>query len=499
MVFGVSEAFARANLYAPGETLNPDCAPGDTNCSVAQVSVNTTTNFFGIGTTSPYAKLSVVGGVVAAYFTATTTATSTFTGGFDTAVLSVSSTTATSTIPGGLQLGRLNISTTTATSTVLGGFSVGSSDLVFDFSSGVTSINNLEIGAMSFDANSGSVSWADMPVTSSASAGTIEAYSAQVDGTQILTVYSESDGSGGIQYPRVGINKAAPAYGLDVVGTVAINGLSTAAGTPDAVCINSSTKEIVTNNAATCTVSSARFKHNIESVGNTGLSIVGQLRPVTFDLNDNNESHYGFIAEEVALVDHRLIFTERASTTPRGVRYEEITAVLAKAIQEQQVQLDAISAFIRRPSVETLRVGSRQAPSGITLFDEVTGDPYCLSISAGATKVASGECSLVTVAAASAASVTTPSSSSASSTPTAPADTEPPVITVTGNNPARIQINSSYIDLGATVTDNVDANLTATVSGDQIDTTVAGTSTVMYVAADLSGNTASTTREVIVE
>ena len=38
----------------------------------------------GIGTTSPYAKLSVVGGVVAEYFTATsTTATSTFAGGLN--------------------------------------------------------------------------------------------------------------------------------------------------------------------------------------------------------------------------------------------------------------------------------------------------------------------------------------------------------------------------------------------------------------------------------
>ena len=73
---------ARAVQYAPGETLNPDCSPGDSNCNVAQLSVNTTLNTFGIGTTSPYAKLSVVGEVVATYFSATsTTATSTFAGG----------------------------------------------------------------------------------------------------------------------------------------------------------------------------------------------------------------------------------------------------------------------------------------------------------------------------------------------------------------------------------------------------------------------------------
>jgi hypothetical protein len=44
---------------------------------------------------------------------------------------------------------------------------------------------------------------------------------------------------------------------------------------------------------------------------------------------------------------------------------------------------------------------------------------------------------------------------SASSTP----DTEPPVITINGDNPAHIHVGDTYSDLGATVTDNVDHNL----------------------------------------
>jgi hypothetical protein len=57
----------------------------------------------GIGTTSPYAALSVSGQVVADYFTATTTATSTFTGGFQTALLNVTGT-ATSTFANGVNV-----------------------------------------------------------------------------------------------------------------------------------------------------------------------------------------------------------------------------------------------------------------------------------------------------------------------------------------------------------------------------------------------------------
>ncbi len=62
-------------------------------------------NNVGIGTTTPYAKLSVAGEVVGSYFTATsTTATSTFAWGISTNLLSVNSTTATSTFANGINL-----------------------------------------------------------------------------------------------------------------------------------------------------------------------------------------------------------------------------------------------------------------------------------------------------------------------------------------------------------------------------------------------------------
>jgi len=66
------------------------------------------------------------------------------------------------------------------------------------------------LGPMEFSENSGVVSWIDMPVTSSASAGTQESYIARIDGTNILTVYSESDGAGGIQNYAVGIATSTP-------------------------------------------------------------------------------------------------------------------------------------------------------------------------------------------------------------------------------------------------------------------------------------------------
>jgi hypothetical protein len=83
------------------------------------------------------------------------------------------------------------------------------------------------------------------------------------------------------------------------------------------------------------------------------------------------------------------------------------------------------------------------------------------------------------------------------------ADTEPPVITISGNNPAMIGVGGTYADLGASVTDNVDQNIGIHTLVDgvemvavQIDTSAAGTHTIEYKATDQAGNVGAATRAV---
>ncbi len=80
------------------------------------------------------------------------------------------------------------------------------------------------------------------------------------------------------------------------------------------------------------------------------------------------------------------------------------------------------------------------------------------------------------------------------------ADEAAPVITLTGDNPATHEAGATYTDAGATVTDNVDTGLTATVGGDTVDATTAlGTYTITYDAQDAAGNDATqVSREVVV-
>jgi len=142
-------------------------------------------------------------------------------------------------------------------------------------------------------------------------------------------------------------------------------------------------------------------------------------------------------------------------------------------------------------------VGTAEKPIGITLYDEATNVPYCVKMLNGSLTSVSGACAVTTTV-----STSTPSTT-ATTTPTG--DTEAPVITIQGNNPANISIGAVYSDLGATVTDNVNDNLGITTYLDGIltpqislNTASSTTYTIEYVATDQAGNTATSTRTVIV-
>ena len=101
-----------------------------------------------------------------------------------------------------------------------------------------------------------------------------------------------------------------------------------------------------------------------------------------------------------------------------------------------------------------------------------------------------------------------PSGSDSQTATSTLSDTEPPVIELIGNNPARVKVGSSYSDNGAVVTDNVDENLGYKVSLDggpeiypnelSIDTSTATVYTITFTATDRAGNTGTAERKVIV-
>ncbi|MCF6218014.1 MAG: DUF5011 domain-containing protein, partial [Gammaproteobacteria bacterium] len=72
-------------------------------------------------------------------------------------------------------------------------------------------------------------------------------------------------------------------------------------------------------------------------------------------------------------------------------------------------------------------------------------------------------------------------------------DTTVPEITLAGENPLDLSVGDTYVDPGATASDNVDGNVTAhiVVAGDVVDTAAVGAYIVTYDVSDAAGNSAT--------
>jgi hypothetical protein len=77
-------------------------------------------------------------------------------------------------------------------------------------------------------------------------------------------------------------------------------------------------------------------------------------------------------------------------------------------------------------------------------------------------------------------------------------DVTAPVVTINGSNTISIECGTTYTELCATSTDNIDGSLPVTIAGDTVNNHSPGTYIVQYLATDSSGNVGSTTRTVTV-
>lgn len=154
-------------------------------------------------------------------------------------------------------------SSASATTTVLeinhtGNLTYAQGALTYDYPSNTTAIENLELTAQEFDTDAGAVSWIDMPVVSAA-ADTVESYTAFLGGEPAITVYGTSTGSG-IEPTsvRVGIGTTTPTMGFKL----SVNGLILSDGTVDysEVYEGADAKQLLANIRGTGTSRANNFK-----------------------------------------------------------------------------------------------------------------------------------------------------------------------------------------------------------------------------------------------
>ncbi|MEK6577964.1 MAG: immunoglobulin-like domain-containing protein, partial [Bdellovibrionota bacterium] len=317
----------------------------------------------------------------------------------------------------------------------------------------------------------------------------------------------------------VGVGTTSPWRTLSVSGTVAFDGLSAVIGTDQSVCIDPTTKELTMQAGDTCAASSARYKHDIESLTVDGLTLLRTFDPVSFVYNDDtsNMTRWGFIAEEMASTSPQLA-AFNIDGSVQTINSVGISAVLTKSIQE----IDAIIGASSTPEATVTLWEERGLPlfaKSFLLFLEKLG----LKIENGlatlkslvADKITTKELCLEEVcvtktelqallqnqnqnAGQNQSATQSQTQSSSSGVLSGGADTEPPVITLLGNNPAEIVVGAVYSDLGASVSDNVDSNLGVVITPESIDTSVSGEHVITFTAMDSAGNVGTTTRMVIV-
>lgn len=115
--------------------------------------------------------------------------------------------------------------------------------------------------------------------------------------------------------------------------------------------IGSISRNTTTNAVLYNTTSDYRLKTDIEPINNA-LSIVSQLKPVSFTWDGTEQKDTGFIAHELQAVIPNIVTGEKDATTEDGkpiyqsVDYSKLVATLTAAIQELKAELDALKAKV---------------------------------------------------------------------------------------------------------------------------------------------------------
>jgi hypothetical protein len=334
---------------------------------------------------------------------------------------------------------------------------------------------------------------------------------------------------------RIGIGTSTPSHTLEVIGdiaAIAFVNTSTKTSKKDITYASASSTSDMLDQLVALKVATYRYTledqsnplrigliaEDTQAIAPEILSADGKgvdiYKLATFNLAATQAlaARFDLVETRVASLESRLAALESgAVSTASGSPLALSTSSLASAIESIGNVLNigklvsntfyAAKSFINNLTVANVTVGSTSTPSGVTLFDSVTKQPYCFSIANGAPTTTPGIC----------AESMEDMNPFATTTPTITATTtsvisitEALTVTLLGDNPLRLPVGGTFVEPGITVTNN--ASYITFVNGIEqeataatIDTTSPTTYIITYRAMDAAGNTATATRSVIVE
>jgi len=304
---------------------------------------------------------------------------------------------------------------------------------------------------------------------------------------------------------KVGIGTTAPSAPLEVKGT------GTGATIAKFTDVNTTGCAIATGGTIACS-SDVRLKKNIEDI-NYGLDILLSLRPVLYNWNyeeDGLTKNPGFIAQEVEAIVPKLVSTDINGM--KSLNTIGVVPVIVKAIQELNLKINDLSVnteitplndskneifvteFFNNVFVKT-KVWFADVGNGIEDFfaNRIHTKELCLSDNSGEICITRGQLNNLL----SQNGVNYSSNTNSSSPETQNISSTSPVITLNGNSLINLNVGDTYVEEGATVTDDVDTELAIIISG-FVDTALVGNYDISYSATDSSSNTTTITRTVVV-
>jgi hypothetical protein len=131
---------------------------------------------------------------------------------------------------------------------------------------------------------------------------------------------------------NLGVGTDVPLRRLHVDGRARIGSIPLEAPTFGSVCFN------FAGDLLQCNGSSLRFKTNVKEF-RTGLDIVRQLSPISFDWKEDGRADVGLAAEDVFKVAPSFTLTD-SNGEVAGVKYERLNMLLINAVKDQQVQIE---------------------------------------------------------------------------------------------------------------------------------------------------------------
>lgn len=177
-----------------------------------------------------------------------------------------------------------------------------------------------------------------------------------------ITLANSTDSGNGVRVTNPGtgaglrINSSGTGQAATTTGTWFMHGLAVSTS-GNAVCINTSTFSLENAGAGACVVSTQKAKHDIQTISSTNADEIMKLNAVSYTLNGGDEQRYGFIAEEVAKIDPKLVEYAQEDTTVTGIDgkpvivkkgdpltfdYQRFTGLLTAKVQDMQHQIDSM-------------------------------------------------------------------------------------------------------------------------------------------------------------